>query len=598
MSTPTKCPDITCCSSSQSEGEKLSVQARKRIIAKNLLSQGMHSAENFDPPVIAVLGSGGGLRAMNAFLGTLSKLSELKLLDVVTYVSGTSGSTWCMASLYNNEKWSDFSCMEEMESQIYDRLQSTWNWDKSWEKLEKAFLEEVFSLTDLWAYVVVYWMTNEIHERNLSNHKVVCENGVNPYPVYSAIEKEEGTWFEFTPHMCGFPAYKCFVKTEFLGSKFEAGRLLKKQPEKDLSYLNGLWGSALSSDNLIREITERFWGSAPSNNYLFHDFIKKIFHELMSNKPIGTSEEPNPILEQKTKFARGQTCSCRGCKKIERLLSHDLTGRTEEYKKKFWKDFAKDLEDTKEITPEAEKDTTSLMSGIYKIIAKMLKGIAFRLMHFFTPKGTCNTATVIKNIAVCLAEWKWGTTNNFLYKWKSNIPLSSKKHISLVDAGLDINIAFPLMLPPHRNTDLILSFDFSEGDPFETLKKTAEQFPFPKITIEDKDVKIPSKSCYIFEGDGDGIPDVMYFPLFNNQTSEGKVDEMREKYATIHISYDESQVKELLEVSKNNVEKNYTQIREKIKQCVQRCNLRRAGEAAAYGVMNTGGAMEEKSKDN
>lgn len=48
-----------------------------------------------------------------------------------------------------------------------------------------------------------------------------------------------------------------------------------------------------------------------------------------------------------------------------------------------------------------------------------------------------------------------------------NIPLSSKKHISLVDAGLDINIAFPLMLPPHRNIDLILSFDFSEGDPFE-----------------------------------------------------------------------------------------------------------------------------------
>lgn len=32
----------------------------------------------------------------------------------------------------------------------------------------------------------------QIHERNLSNHKVVCENGVNPYPVYSAIEKEEG----------------------------------------------------------------------------------------------------------------------------------------------------------------------------------------------------------------------------------------------------------------------------------------------------------------------------------------------------------------------------------------------------------------------
>ncbi|CAI9548371.1 unnamed protein product [Staurois parvus] len=569
-----KSPDVTDCSPSESEGEKLSVQARKRIVAKSLLSQGMNSAENLDPPVIAVLGSGGGLRAMIAFLGTLSKLSELKLLDVVTYVSGTSGSTWCMASLYNNEKWSDFSCMEEMERQLYGRLQSTWDWDKSWEKLEKAFLEEIHSLTDLWAYVVVYWMTNEIHERNLSNHKDGCENGVNPYPIYSAIEKAEGTWFEFTPHLCGFPAYKCFVKTEFLGSKFEAGRLLKKQPEKDLSYLNGLWGSALSSDDLIREITEKFWGSAPSSNNLFHDFIKKIFHELMSSKPKGTSEEPNPISGQKTTFARGQTCSCRGCINIECRLAHDLTGKSEEYKKKFWKDFAKDLEEAKEITPETEKDTLSLISG------------------------TCNTSTVIRNIAVCLAEWKWGTTNNFLYKWKSNIPLSSKEHISLVDAGLDINIAFPLMLPPHRNIDLILSFDFSEGDPFETLRKTAEQFPFPKINIEDKDEKIPSKSCYIFEGDGDGIPDVMYFPLFNNQTCEGKVDEMREKYATIHTSYDESQVKDLLEVSKSNVEKNYTQIREKIKQCVQRCNLRRAGEAAAYGLSSTRGTVEEKSKDN
>lgn len=567
-----KRPDITDWSSSGSEGERLSVQARKRIVAKNLLSQALNSSENSDPPVIAVLGSGGGLRAMTAFTGTLSKLSELKLLDVVTYVSGTSGSTWSMASLYNNERWSDFSCMKKMESQLYDRLQSKWNWNKSWEKLEKAFLEEVYSLTDLWAYVVVYWMTNEIHERNLSNHRDGCENGVNPYPVYSAIEKEEGTWFEFTPHMCGFPAHKSFVKTELLGSEFEAGRLLKKQPEKDLSYLNGLWGSALSNDNVIRKITEKFWGSAPANNYIFHDFIKKIFHELVSNKPKGTSEEPKPISDQKTNFARGHTCSCRGCKMIERLLSQDLTGKSEEYKKKFWKDFAKDLEDAKDITPKAEKDTST--------------------------QGTCNTATVIKNIAVCLAEWKWGTLNNFLYKWKSNIPLSSKKYISLIDAGLDINIAFPLMLPPHRNIDLILSFDYSEGNPFETLKKTAEHFPFPKIKIEDKDVKIPSKSCYIFEGDGHGIPDVMYFPLFNNQTSEGKVDEMRQKYATINIAYDEPQVKKLLETSKNNVEKNYTQIREKIKQCVQRCNLRRAKEAPAYGVMNTGGTTGKKSKDN
>ncbi|KAM5165085.1 cytosolic phospholipase A2 gamma [Mantella aurantiaca] len=528
----------------ESEGEKLCVKARKSKVTKSLLSLGLSSAEHLDPPVIAVLGSGGGLRAMVAFLGTLSKLSELKLLDIVTYVCGTSGSTWCMASLYNNEKWSDFSCMKELESQLDSRLQSTWDWDKSWDKLQKMFLEEVHSLTDFWAYVVVYWMTNEIHERKLSNHKDVCENGENPYPVYSAIEKEEGSWFEFTPHVCGFPAHKCFVKTEFLGSKFVAGRLLKKQPEKDLCYLNGLWGSALASDHLICDLIERFWGSSSSSNHLVHDFIKR------------------------------HSCSCKGCKKIEHLLSHDLTGTTEDYKKKFWNDFAKDLEGAKETRPETKEDVMSLISGI------------------------CKTAKVLKNIAICLAQWKWGTTNNFLYKWNSNIPFSRKEHISLVDSGLDINIAFPLMLPPHRNIDLILSFDFSEGVPFQALKKTAERFPFPKINIEDSDKKVPSKSCYIFEGDGSGIPDVMHFPLFNNQTCEGKVNEMREKYATFYPSYDETQMKELLEVSKNNVEKNDNQIREKIKQCVQRCNQRRSEQAAASGVMKTGGALQEKSKDD
>lgn len=41
------------------------------------------------------------------------------------------------------------------------------------------------------------------------------------------------------------------------------------------------------------------------------------------------------------------------------------------------------------------------------------------------------------------------------------------KIISLVDAGLAINSAYPLVLRAERQTDLILSFDFSSGDPFE-----------------------------------------------------------------------------------------------------------------------------------
>lgn len=45
-------------------------------------------------PVVAVLGSGGGVRAMSAFYGSLAGLQELGILDTVTYLSGVSGSTW------------------------------------------------------------------------------------------------------------------------------------------------------------------------------------------------------------------------------------------------------------------------------------------------------------------------------------------------------------------------------------------------------------------------------------------------------------------------------------------------------------------------
>lgn len=51
-------------------------------------------SSNAQAPVIAVLGSGGGLRAHIAYLGVLSEMKALGLLDAVTYLAGVSGSTW------------------------------------------------------------------------------------------------------------------------------------------------------------------------------------------------------------------------------------------------------------------------------------------------------------------------------------------------------------------------------------------------------------------------------------------------------------------------------------------------------------------------
>lgn len=45
-------------------------------------------------PVVAVLGSGGGMRALTSFYGSLAGLQQLGLLDAAIYLCGISGSTW------------------------------------------------------------------------------------------------------------------------------------------------------------------------------------------------------------------------------------------------------------------------------------------------------------------------------------------------------------------------------------------------------------------------------------------------------------------------------------------------------------------------
>lgn len=45
-------------------------------------------------PVVGIMATGGGARAMTSLYGHLLALQKLDLLDCVTYFSGISGSTW------------------------------------------------------------------------------------------------------------------------------------------------------------------------------------------------------------------------------------------------------------------------------------------------------------------------------------------------------------------------------------------------------------------------------------------------------------------------------------------------------------------------
>ncbi|XP_068136361.1 cytosolic phospholipase A2 gamma-like [Hyperolius riggenbachi] len=579
----------------ESEGEELSMKARRGKVMEAFRKHGFNIQENVGPPVIAVLGSGGGSRAMAAFLGTLCKLAELKLLDLVTYVGGTSGSTWCMTSLYANENWTNVDFLKEKEKQIF---KSGFSWKTAWKKIKAAYAKEQHSLTDFWAYVAVYFMTGEMPEEKLSEHKKRCEKGNIPYPVYSAVEKDTGIWCEFTPHVCGFPKYKSFVNTEHLGSKFEAGSLSKPRPEMDLCYLRGLWGSAPASDDIIAYAIEELLSKLMPWWSKFKEIVplkseetdKELPEEEMFNMSMRMMAEELPkeavghmrekrmareLSEDEDLFQAELSCTCSECTRLKRLLVDISTNLRKT--------------DMKELVmmQEEVKDQMILTAGHkLKTDPEHIEPKKCK-MNFGLPsvvEGTCKVGRVLKNILSSLTNWEWGTINGFLYKWKEEVcpVLAAKKEISLVDAGLFINAPYPLMLPPHRNVDLILSVDFSSGDPFATLSKTAEyckehKIPFPNVEIKEtskqeneKGEIIPLDCCYIFEGDGKGAPTVMHFPLFNNQTCEGKVTEMADSYSTFKLNYEEPELEKLLEVAKKNVEESYKKIAEKLRQLVER----------------------------
>ncbi|KAH3759465.1 cytosolic phospholipase A2 [Pelomyxa schiedti] len=59
-------------------------------------SGGIHQVEA-EPLVIAICGSGGGMRALQSMVGFMDGLSHIGLLDAVTFAVGLSGSTWCLS---------------------------------------------------------------------------------------------------------------------------------------------------------------------------------------------------------------------------------------------------------------------------------------------------------------------------------------------------------------------------------------------------------------------------------------------------------------------------------------------------------------------
>uniref|UniRef100_A0A7M4FNJ6 Phospholipase A2 n=1 Tax=Crocodylus porosus TaxID=8502 RepID=A0A7M4FNJ6_CROPO len=503
---------------------------RKKVVANALkkvlqLKEDLHEHE---VPVIAVMTSGGGLRAMTSMYGHLSSLQKLNLLNCTTYITGTSGSTWTMTDLYGNSNWSEKTLegpLKEIKKQVTKcklNIISIERLNYYHKELIERVKEGLFSsFTALWALIQEMFLHDEPNKHKLTDERQAVDQGQNPLPFYVALNvKDEVStfkfreWVEFSPYEVGFPKYGAFIRSENFDSEFYMGRLVKKFPESRICYLEGLWTNVFTR-NLLDGL---FWSSNPQE---FWDRWAKDMIDMGESFQFWSPHlrmgiEPPPSLSGKL------------CEIFEDIMTkRPLLGETHNF----------------------------------------LKGLEFHKGYFQQKEFT---------------EWK-----DTVLDASPNQLTPLEKHLCLIDVGYFVNTSCPPLLRPERNVDVIISLDYSLGGFFKQLQMVetyckVQKIPFPKIEVSEEDQKNP-KECYIFS-DAENLraPTLIHFPLVNDtfkeykepgvkrnvcEMKEGKVnlENCKSPYYLTKLQYSSENFDKLVNLSSYNILNN----KDLILQCIQ-----------------------------
>ncbi|KAM9431994.1 cytosolic phospholipase A2 zeta-like, partial [Clarias gariepinus] len=233
--------------------EKEFLVKRKEVVSRALQTF-LKLDTPLDPtkvPTVAVVCSGGGSRAMTGTYGSLKGLQSLGLLDVITYITSVSGSTWTAASLYSDPVWSKdegldkaiASAKEELSKSVFSLFSPGRVCYYVSELLKRVTEGHPFSLIDLWGLVIERLVFGKKPTGTLSDQKMSVSDGQNPLPIYTSVNMKEGAcglqpeWCEFTPFEVGFSKYGAFVNAENFGSEFHIGHLMKNLPQTRIPFL-------------------------------------------------------------------------------------------------------------------------------------------------------------------------------------------------------------------------------------------------------------------------------------------------------------------------------------------------------------------------
>ncbi|XP_024423074.2 cytosolic phospholipase A2 delta [Desmodus rotundus] len=519
--------------------EKAFLSRRKQVVAKALKKalQLDRDLQEDEVPIVGIMATGGGARAMTSLYGHLLALKKLGLLDCVTYFSGISGATWTMAQLYGDPEWSqtdlegpiqharEHLAKSKLEAFSPERLTS---YRRELELRAEQGLPTTF--IDLWALVLECMLHSQVMDQRLSGQRAALERGQNPLPLYLSLSVKENNletldfkeWVEFSPYEVGFLKYGAFVPTELFGSEFFMGQLMKRLPESRICFLEGIWSNVFSL-NLLDA-----WYDLTSSSEAWKQQIKDKIRNLGRKEDAPASLRTSSWLEDL--WLQPGTALARAFKGF-------LTGRP-----------------------------------LYQHSSNFLQGLQLH-QDYYDQKD--------------FSTWADSQLDSSPGQLTPQV-----SQLCLVDAGYFLNTSSPSMFRPGRRLDLILSFDYTLSSPFETLQQTevycrGRGLPFPRVEPSPQDQWQP-KECHVFSDPAcPDAPVLLHFPLVNASFKDhsapgvqrspaelpaGQVDltGATSPYSLFNMTYKEEDFDRLLQLSSYNVQNSQDTILQALKTVLKR----------------------------
>jgi len=533
---------------------------------------------------IGLCASGGGYRAMIYTLGAIEAARRTGLHDAALYFSTLSGSTWALnglllspslenfvtklkANLNENKKFGNLGTpIPENVTEIKDSNTFIKN------LATKIIFEQPISSVDLWGAII----TGNVLEKQsykISDEENSTKSGKNILPIYTAVNptfdsgfalaqydrKDKYDWYEFTPFEVKNLTTNSAVPIQAFGRKLDNNKTINFAPELPLSFYMGTFGSAYTASIEELEHISKLFENL--NIQIKKELKENILQKLDSNKIIYN-------LKNELKLQKGALLNNLPNKiGILTVPKSTIDNNLNEYiEQKF---------NTSQINIIIDNQIDGLIDDTTKDLKIKFDSLPGNVKGYrFLPANVLNPF--------------YSNTDN-------------KKEITLVDAGIDINLPIKPLLKPHREVDAIFVFDASDStENAPELKKAIEGF---NINIKDIDYKKVGEEPVSFLENKNDIhtPLIIYLPLLKSPLLEESLEIIKQNVdiknnfsdeelnelkmlnmqeakntflSTFNFVYTNQEFDQLKNIAKFNLLSNLNGIKKRLKDRVIRNNLK------------------------